>query len=261
MVRWKKSLCTAYFLWLFGGFCGLHHVYLRRYRHALAWWCLPGEFFVLVASSGKVSRSWIFFLSVHVPSPKGGYFGAGWFRDLWRIPEYVREANNDPQYLRDLSKRMRESSKPPLSVRLHLCTDMLPNVSVIYLSSGCQMVRFIGEVVMGNMFGFLAVVAIPNNDYTGTRLEWLGLVTGPLGTAIGKCLGVISVARDTGAPLPLVRDLAGREHWPPPGLDRPSSARVLPAISTAVLGEEQPPRHFSPRCEIACVHVPSRLPY
>ena len=29
----------------------------------------------------------------------GGYFGAGWFRDLWRIPEYVKDANNDPSYL------------------------------------------------------------------------------------------------------------------------------------------------------------------
>ena len=31
-------------LWLFGGFLGLHHFYLRRYRQALVWWCLPGQY-------------------------------------------------------------------------------------------------------------------------------------------------------------------------------------------------------------------------
>ena len=50
--------------WLLGGWLGLHHFYLGRDKQALVWWCLPG-----------------------------GYFGLGWFRDLWRIPEYVREAN------------------------------------------------------------------------------------------------------------------------------------------------------------------------
>ena len=58
------SLCVTYLLWLLGGWLGLHHFYLGRDKQALVWWCLPG-----------------------------GYFGLGWFRDLWRIPEYVREAN------------------------------------------------------------------------------------------------------------------------------------------------------------------------
>ena len=47
----------------------------------------------------------------------GGYFGAGWFRDLWRIPEYVRDANNDPGFLADLSEKVRTLSKPPFKVR------------------------------------------------------------------------------------------------------------------------------------------------
>ena len=29
-----------------------------------------------------------------------GYFGAGWFRDLWRIPEYVKDANNEAAHVR-----------------------------------------------------------------------------------------------------------------------------------------------------------------
>ena len=48
----------------------------------------------------------------------GGYFGAGWFRDLWRIPEYVKDANNDPSYLSHLSNKMREMPKPPIKVNL-----------------------------------------------------------------------------------------------------------------------------------------------
>ena len=58
------SVCVTYLLWLLGGWLGLHHFYLGRDKQALVWWCLPG-----------------------------GYFGLGWVRDLWRIPEYVREAN------------------------------------------------------------------------------------------------------------------------------------------------------------------------
>ena len=48
----------------------------------------------------------------------GGYFGAGWFRDIWRIPEYVKDVNNDPNYLTMLSEKMREMPKPPIKVSL-----------------------------------------------------------------------------------------------------------------------------------------------
>ena len=47
----------------------------------------------------------------------GGYFGLGWFRDLWRIPSYVREANDDPTYINDITEQMRTRKKPPFSVR------------------------------------------------------------------------------------------------------------------------------------------------
>lgn len=48
----------------------------------------------------------------------GGYFGVGWVRDLWRIPEYVRDANDDPDYLKRLREKMKARAKPPFSVRL-----------------------------------------------------------------------------------------------------------------------------------------------
>merc|ERR1712083_355952 len=81
-----KSLILTYLLWLFGGNFGLHHFYLNRDIQGFLWLCLPG-----------------------------GYFGLGWFRDLWRIPTYVREANDDPDYLKNLAEIMRAKSKPPFS--------------------------------------------------------------------------------------------------------------------------------------------------
>ena len=54
---------------------------------------------------------------------QGGYFGLGWFRDLWRIPAYVREANDDPEYLKNLSEKMRAKTKPGLSVSTYYSND------------------------------------------------------------------------------------------------------------------------------------------
>ena len=48
----------------------------------------------------------------------GGYFGAGWIRDLWRIPTYVKDANDDPEYLENLAKLMKEKKRPPISVSI-----------------------------------------------------------------------------------------------------------------------------------------------
>ena len=62
----KKSTFVTYILWLLGGFLGLHLFYLRRDRHCFVWW-----------------------------ATFGGYVGIGWFRDAFRIPEYVAEANYD----------------------------------------------------------------------------------------------------------------------------------------------------------------------
>ena len=39
-------------------------------------------------------------------------------RELWRIPEYVRDANDDdPAHLERLAEKMRDKKKPPFSVR------------------------------------------------------------------------------------------------------------------------------------------------
>ena len=35
---------------------------------------------------------------------------------MWRIPEYVRDANDDPAHLESLAEKMRDKKKPPFSV-------------------------------------------------------------------------------------------------------------------------------------------------
>lgn len=77
----KKSVWVAYFLWLTGGLLGVHHFYLRRDRQAFIWW-----------------------------STLGG-FCFGWFGDLFNIPKYVREANDDPKYIAELVETMRRNKK------------------------------------------------------------------------------------------------------------------------------------------------------
>lgn len=126
----------AYFLWLVGGFFGLHHFYLRRDKQAFVWWCFPG-----------------------------GYFGAGWIRDLWRIPEYVAEVNNDVVYVRTLKEKMKEQEIPPW-----------------------KMARWTGMLVVGNMFGMLPGMAIPNKEDLGFDLSFLKPLLNPLGAAFGVWL-------------------------------------------------------------------------
>ncbi|XP_065665972.1 dnaJ homolog subfamily C member 22 [Hydra vulgaris] len=105
----KKSLCVTYFLWLFFGWFGVHHFYLGRDMQAFLWW-----------------------------STLGGFFTLGWIRDLWRIPEYVDDANEDPLYMDKLGKRMRFKDYPKFNV-----------------------VRFSGELLVGYFYGFLIRLALP----------------------------------------------------------------------------------------------------
>jgi len=131
--------CMAYLLWAVGGFFGLHHFYLKRDKQAFLWWCLPG-----------------------------GYFGAGWIRDIWRIPEYVAEANNDEEYVKKLTDKMRESDSPPRKIA-----------------------RSLGMLVVGNMFGLLVSMAVPNQDSLddlGVDLTMLGKCLIPFGCAFGVWL-------------------------------------------------------------------------
>jgi len=128
------SVCLAYLLWLVGGWLGLHHFYLGRDKQAFVWWCLPG-----------------------------GYFGLGWIRDLWRIPEYVREANREEGWVSIEEEKMRVTELPPW-----------------------KMARWGGMLVVGNMLGMLPSMAVPNsNDLGGNDLSLVGSLLTPLGCALG----------------------------------------------------------------------------
>ena len=80
------NIVVSYICWFLGGPFGLHHFYLGRDLQAFVWW-----------------------------SSLGGLF-LGWLRDLWRLPEYVFEANQDQRYLNEFAHRRARLPKPPFSV-------------------------------------------------------------------------------------------------------------------------------------------------
>ena len=80
------NIVVAYLCWFFGGLFGLHHFYLGRDKHAFVWYISLGG------------------------------FGMGWFRDLWRLPEYVFEANRDQRFLNEFAARRLHREKPPFNI-------------------------------------------------------------------------------------------------------------------------------------------------
>lgn len=140
----QKSLFVAYLLWLFGGVFGLHHIYLHRDRHALVWWCTLG-----------------------------GYFGIGWIFEIFKIPEYVRDANEDPVFIGKYIEKMRTYKKPEFST-----------------------IRFLGQIMVSYLFGQLAMIAIPEDEILGINWRIL-LWTIPFFTALGVWL-VGNIGREQG---------------------------------------------------------------
>jgi len=119
----EKNVLVAYLAWIVGGWIGLHHFYLGRDRHALTWWI-----------------TW------------GGGLGLGWMRELWRIPDYVDEANNEPEYLTELRHQARRTGgHPPFT-----------------------MVRFLGQCLVGILFGYQMLSMLPVDWYQSK----LGLFSG-----------------------------------------------------------------------------------
>lgn len=78
----NKSKIWAYLLWLFGGLFGAHHIYLGRDDQA----------FVYISTFG-------------------GYAGMGWLRDIYRIPAYVADANDDPAFVQNFKRKVRANRK------------------------------------------------------------------------------------------------------------------------------------------------------
>lgn len=126
----------AYLCLFVGGFWGLHHIYLRRPDHA----------FLINATIG-------------------GYFLLGLFRDLWKIPVYVREANNDVEYNKSFNEKLDKYKKPQSSVP-----------------------RRLGILISSNLFSHIFVYAIPNEHFTDTTIKLLQLMFVPLGASFGTWL-------------------------------------------------------------------------
>lgn len=140
----EKSLLITYILWLFGGVFGLHHIYLHRDRHAFVWWCTLG-----------------------------GYFGLGWLFEIFKIPEYVRDANEDPVFISKFIAKMRMFKKPEFST-----------------------IRFLGEIMMSYLFGQMVMIAIPEDEFMGINWRFL-LWTVPFFSALGVWL-VGNIGRERG---------------------------------------------------------------
>ena len=126
----QKSLFLTYVIWLIWGWLGLHHLYLGRDIQAFVWL-----------------------------STFGGVFGLGWCRDLWRIPEYVDDANEERYFVDELERKVRLRKEPAFSVT-----------------------RFAGQMLVGYFYGILVRLAIPE------EARWLPALLVPLGVAIGVYL-------------------------------------------------------------------------
>ena len=120
----------------------------------------------------------------------GGYFGAGWIRDLWRIPTYVKDANDDPEYLKNLAKQMNDKKRPPISV-----SKISITAKMFYLYKHQKTIEFVffllkfarmgGQLVIGNLFGLLTQMCIPGPEDVGVDLLLVADLLAPLATAIG----------------------------------------------------------------------------
>lgn len=117
----KKSILTTYILWLFGGFFGLHHLYLERDFHAFAHWCTFG-----------------------------GYFGVGWVVDLFTIPNMVRDANEDPVFIQKFIETLKVNRKPPFSTYRFMAA-----ICVSYLWGQVVMIAIPETIVYDIDFSFL----------------------------------------------------------------------------------------------------------
>ena len=128
----SKYTIVAYFLWLVLGYFGVHHFYLGRDKQGILWL-----------------------------TSFGGFFCFGWVRDFYRIPGYVREANNDRYYMEDLAVEMRRYRRPSLWKYVH---------------------RIVGQVMFGYMYRALIRMAVPEEFQ---EIRWLTTLLVPVGSAVG----------------------------------------------------------------------------
>lgn len=151
----EKSLCMTYFLWLFFGWLGAHHFYLRRDRQGFVW-----------------------------SSTVGGFFWVGWIRDFWRIPHYVDEANDEEEYTDHLHRMFKLRKVPPFNTSRFVGELMI----------GCYygiLVRFaIPDWIPLSVSGFFVCVGITAGVYLVGNI---GKEKGPFWMPFVACVSVYVV--------------------------------------------------------------------
>ena len=85
---------------------------------------------------------------------------AGWLRDFWRIPTYVRDANNDPEFGEQLATKFKHRKSPSIFSNWH---------------------RLVGQILFGVFYRNLVYCAIP---WESSMIDYVAFVL-PLGTAFG----------------------------------------------------------------------------
>lgn len=102
----------------------MHHLYLGNDLQAFIWW-----------------------------ATLGGYFGIGWIGELFKIPEMVRDANDDPAFIERFVYVLRTHPKPKFSTT-----------------------RFLFAIMVGYLWSQLFLLAIPQDKFGGidwSYLHWL----------------------------------------------------------------------------------------
>ncbi len=122
----------AYVLWLFLGLLGAHHFYLSRDHQGILWL-----------------------------TSFGGLFGLGWLRDFTSLPRYVREANEDPEYLNKIIFEMQTRKRPSIWANL---------------------TRVLAQVLFGCFYRGLIIASLPE-EYSSNG--YIVFTLAPLGSAFG----------------------------------------------------------------------------
>jgi len=141
----KKNVWVAYIYWLFGGIFGLHLFYLERDAHAFLTW-----------------------------STFGGY-GIGWLADITKIPRYVKDCNESPDFIKEFIEKLKRHKKPPFSTS-----------------------RFTSAIMVGYLWGQIILMAIPQDDIYGFNLSFLHWLV-PLAIGLGVWI-VGNIGREKGSP-------------------------------------------------------------
>lgn len=92
----------------------------------------------------------------------GGYFLVGWSHDFFRMPELVRDANNDPKFIEKFKENIRKHQRPPFSTN-----------------------KFLGQIMISYLWCQVFMMAVPEDEFHGFNFNFLHWLI-PFVVALGK---------------------------------------------------------------------------